>query len=166
MKLFHNDQPTNDIITDAHYESAKNSTPQLAVKTQPPAFVYNCQTNKPERPVSLHQSTHKYTVDNGMLKSKLENDESRAASFAKIYKERTWGGGEIVSGTHFGGSGPGSLMSSTIQVRKTVMERVKSELGKERITLLDLPCGDLVWMKNYLQQRHDIEYTGTDIVPC
>ena len=42
---------------------------------------------------------------------------------------------------------------------------MKSELGKERITLLDLPCGDLVWMKNYLQQRHDIDYTGMDIVP-
>lgn len=164
VKLFDNNQPTNDVIvTDARTETA----PQLAVKTQPPAFVYNCLTNKPIRPVSLHQS-NKYTVDNGLLRSKLENDESRAASFAKIYKEKTWGGGEMVNGTHFGGSGPGSLMSSTIQVRKTldaVIERVKSELGKERITLLDLPCGDLVWMKNYLQQRHDIDYTGMDIVP-
>ena len=121
VKLFDNNDPTNDIdlirVIDAHYD-ARNSSQPLAIETQPPAFVYNCQTNKPIRPVSLHQSTHKYTVDNALLKSKLENDESRAASFAKIYKENTWGGGEIVNGMHFGGSGPGSLMSRPLKYEK------------------------------------------------
>jgi hypothetical protein len=58
-------------------------------------------------------------------------------------------------------------MSSTIEVRKTldvVIWHVKAELGKERIRMLDLPCGDLVWMKEYLKDRTDIEYTGMDIV--
>jgi hypothetical protein len=78
-----------------------------------------------------------------------------------------WGGGEIVNGKQFGGSGPGSLMSSTVQVRKTldiVIERTKLELGKDRIRMLDLPCGDLVWMKHYLNNRTDVDYTGMDIV--
>lgn len=30
--------------------------------------------------------------------------------------------------------------------------------------MLDLPCGDLVWMKHYLNNRTDVDYTGMDIV--
>ena len=97
----------------------------------------------------------------------LENDVARAHSFAKIYEDHAWGGGETIDGERFGGSGPGSLMSSTADVRRTldsVIEIVKGELGKERIRMLDLPCGDLVWMKHYLQNRTDVDYTGMDIV--
>lgn len=133
-----------------------------------PLFVTNCQTNKPIRPTShVREQSYEYAVDHNLLKYKSEGDEPRAASFEKIYEDHEWGGGETINGTQFGGSGPGSLMSSTEEVRKTldaVIDRVKSELGKDRITLLDLPCGDLVWMKHYLQDRHDIDYTGMDIV--
>ena len=57
-------------------------------------------------------------------------------------------------------------MSSTVEVQKTldvVLDLVKKELGKERIRMLDLPCGDFVWMKHFLKTRTDIEYTGIDI---
>ena len=134
-----------------------------------PLFVTNCQTNKPIRPTShVREQSYEYAVDHNLLKYKSEGDEPRAASFEKIYEDHEWGGGETINGTQFGGSGPGSLMSSTEEVRKTldaVIDRVKSELGKDRITLLDLPCGDLVWMKLYLQDRHDIDYTGMDLRP-
>ena len=145
-----------DIVNGEQIESSSSS------------FVTNCRTNKPIRPIShVGEQHYEYSVDYKLLKNKSEGDEPRAASFEKIYEDNTWGGGETINGTHFGGSGPGSLMSSTVGVRKTldaVIDRVKSELGKDRITLLDLPCGDLVWMKHYLQDRQDIDYTGMDIV--
>ena len=58
-------------------------------------------------------------------------------------------------------------MLDTVEVRKTlnaVIEYVKTQLGKERISILDMPCGDLVWMKHYLTNRTDVYYTGMDIV--
>ena len=33
------------------------------------------------------------------------------------------------------------------------------------IHILDVPCGDMVWMSRFLQTRQDIYYTGIDIVP-
>ena len=27
-----------------------------------------------------------------------------------------------------------------------------------------MPCGDMVWMRHYLEQRMDVDYTGMDIV--
>ena len=30
--------------------------------------------------------------------------------------------------------------------------------------MLDMPCGDMVWMRHYLEQRMDVDYTGMDIV--
>ena len=31
--------------------------------------------------------------------------------------------------------------------------------------MLDVPCGDMNWMKRFLSARNDIDYTGIDIVP-
>ena len=58
-------------------------------------------------------------------------------------------------------------MSSTEKVRKTldvIINVIKDNLGKERIRVLDMPCGDMVWMRHYLDQRTDVDYTGMDIV--
>ena len=46
-----------------------------------------------------------------------------------------------------------------------MIDRLKRELNKTRIKILDLPCGDLQYMSYFLQTRYDIDYTGADIVP-
>ncbi len=33
------------------------------------------------------------------------------------------------------------------------------------MSILDVPCGDMVWMSRFLSTRNDIDYTGIDIVP-
>ena len=52
-----------------------------------------------------------------------------------------------------------------LAVIHTIMDKLKHELNKTRISILDLPCGDLQWMSYLLQTRSDIDYTGMDIVP-
>lgn len=46
-----------------------------------------------------------------------------------------------------------------------VIDSVKASLGVSRVTLLDVPCGDMAWMHRFLQTRDDVMYTGMDIVP-
>ena len=46
-----------------------------------------------------------------------------------------------------------------------VINEIKLALGKTRIKMLDIPCGDLGWMSRFLKSRDDVEYTGMDIVP-
>jgi hypothetical protein len=126
-----------------------------------------CESNKPRRSLSHATNVTQYVIDEYSLKKNQENENARADSFSKIYKTGAWGGGEVINGEKFGGSGPGSLMSSTEKVRKTldiIIDEIKAETGKERISLLDMPCGDMVWMRHYLEQRMDVEYTGMDIV--
>ena len=53
-------------------------------------------------------------------------------------------------------------MMATLQA---VVDDLKRTLGKKRVTLLDIPCGDMAWMHRFLQTRDDIMYTGMDIVP-
>lgn len=77
-----------------------------------------------------------------------------------------WGGGEVINGEKFSGSGPGSLISSTEKVRKTldaIIYKIKIEKGEERISMLDLPCGDMVWMRHYLELQAAVDYTGMDM---
>ena len=47
----------------------------------------------------------------------------------------------------------------------TIISQLKRELGVDRIRLLDVPCGDMVWMSQFLRTRDDVHYTGFDIVP-
>ena len=48
---------------------------------------------------------------------------------------------------------------------QAVVDDLKRTLGIKRVTLLDIPCGDMVWMHRFLHTRDDIMYTGMDIVP-
>ena len=52
-----------------------------------------------------------------------------------------------------------------LAVLHTVIDKLKHQLNKTKITILDLPCGDLQWMSHFLNTRSDIDYTGMDIVP-
>ena len=47
----------------------------------------------------------------------------------------------------------------------SVINALKRRLGVTRVSLLDVPCGDMHWMKRFLVSRDDVEYTGLDIVP-
>ena len=46
-----------------------------------------------------------------------------------------------------------------------MIDRLKTQLNKSSIKILDLPCGDLQYMSHFLRTRTDIDYTGADIVP-
>lgn len=60
-----------------------------------------------------------------------------------------------------GKSGPGS----TIEYTKTLRFHLPIIIDKFNVkTLLDAPCGDLVWMSTILKNNNLIEYIGGDIV--
>ena len=46
-----------------------------------------------------------------------------------------------------------------------VIDQLKMRYGMSRVRLLDIPCGDMLWMSQFLSTRDDIDYTGIDIVP-
>jgi hypothetical protein len=87
----------------------------------------------------------------GILKFNLgRNLRSR---FTRIYLKNSWGSSESLSGG-------GSDAAQTAQLRfelPLILEDLKVK------TLLDLPCGDLNWMKSV--DLGSISYTGADIVP-
>ena len=52
-----------------------------------------------------------------------------------------------------------------ISALHSIISQLKQQLGVEYIRLLDIPCGDMVWMSRFLKTRDDVHYTGLDIVP-
>lgn len=100
-----------------------------------------------------------------------EADEHRQASFVEIFHKQTWGGRQAgVSRTdqNYKASGPGSALERSqgvIAILHTMIDRLKTQLNKTTIKILDLPCGDLQYMSHFLNTRTDIDYTGVDIVP-
>ncbi|HVZ93307.1 MAG TPA: hypothetical protein VG797_02240 [Phycisphaerales bacterium] len=76
-----------------------------------------------------------------------------AGVFRHIYKNRTWGDRESVSG-------PGSELAETHAVR-AILPPLLKELGVTSI--LDAPCGDFNWMKHV--DLTNIHYIGADVVP-
>jgi SAM-dependent methyltransferase len=73
--------------------------------------------------------------------------------FTKIYDNNYWRGSESVSGT-------GSSLEQTQHLR-IELEKLISEFNINSI--LDIPCGDFHWMKNFALIEN-IKYTGGDIV--
>jgi len=73
--------------------------------------------------------------------------------FTRIYLNNGWAGVESLSGG-------GSDSDQTVQLKLELPLMLK-DLGVK--TLLDLPCGDLNWMKDV--DLGSISYTGADIVP-
>ena len=47
----------------------------------------------------------------------------------------------------------------------SIINQIKQKTGQPKVTLLDVPCGDMAWMQRFLKTRDDILYTGMDIVP-
>merc|ERR1712133_136696 len=81
-------------------------------------------------------------------------------SFKQIWEDKAWGKETK--------SGPGSILQNTVNMRKvlaSVTDRIKLELNKPMITILDSSCGDMAWMPSFLNNRTDVTFTGYDIVP-
>jgi len=81
---------------------------------------------------------------------------SNQQAFEEIYNKKQWVGG---------GSGSGSFLSSTVAVRKFLIEVVqKYNISK----MIDVPCGDLVWMPAALEviekTNPNFQYLGLDVV--
>ena len=91
------------------------------------------------------------------VKKKISDE----ASFAEIYDKGIWSKDTK--------SGPGSLIVNTVEttgILHTVINYLKTLLNKEKIKMLDIPCGDMTWMSRFLASRDDVIYTGMDIVPA
>ena len=52
-----------------------------------------------------------------------------------------------------------------IAILHNVIDQIKLQHKLDRISFLDIPCGDMAWMSRFLETRNDIDYTGIDIVP-
>ena len=54
----------------------------------------------------------------------------------------------------------------TVRILDSVFTFLRHTLKLRRLRILDLPCGDMVWMNEFLRNRTDVaHYTGLDIVP-
>ena len=65
-------------------------------------------------------------------------------------------------------SGVGSSLENSENIRQALEKIVPflaAELGKDKIRILDAPCGDMTWMPEFLRGRTDVEYTGYDLMP-
>jgi SAM-dependent methyltransferase len=71
--------------------------------------------------------------------------------FDDIFKNNLWGSGESRSGT-------GSELNATVTIRREIPILLRNLNAK---TMLDIPCGDVNWMK--MIDLTDIEYIGADI---
>jgi hypothetical protein len=86
--------------------------------------------------------------------SQGRSSDSLEKRFARIYKLNLWRGDETRCG-------PGSSLAET-RVIRSELPRIASERSVR--SLLDIPCGDLAWMKEI---PLDLDaYIGADIVPA
>ena len=130
-------------------------------------YVRNCITGQP-----LLKINRNIPLDTMTLMTEDSDEEDpmeRKMSFEQIYHEKQWGSEwDATKMREQSVSGRGSSlrwsqeMSATLH---TLISMLKSKLNKTRISLLDLPCGDMTWMERFLLTRDDIDYTGVDIVP-
>ena len=100
-----------------------------------------------------------------------ESAEERQEAFNNIFTNRVWIKASKVKTikkfSDIQASGKASQPSITRNAQEALTNAIayiKAELNVEKIKLLDIPCGDLVWMHDYLKGRDDIEYIGVDIV--
>jgi hypothetical protein len=93
-----------------------------------------------------------YFVKKLILKNKKILDQTK---FNLIYKLNYWA-------NNFSRSGSGSTMEYTYNLRKKLPQLIKSYRIR---SILDCPCGDFFWMRNFLQKKKFQYYIGGDIVP-
>ena len=93
---------------------------------------------------------------------KEEDGAARKKSFEGIYASNWWGTNDNGDPS----SGVGSNTKNTrymINILHSVVDKVKTLLGKDQVTFLDSSCGDMFWMPEFLRNRSDVTFTGYDI---
>ena len=83
----------------------------------------------------------------------LKNKKDFKRKFTLIYKYNYWS-------SKFSKSGDGSSFEKTKNVTKYLDLIIKTYNIQK---ILDVPCGDFYWMKNFLKNEN-IKYQGGDIV--
>lgn len=85
---------------------------------------------------------------------------NREKTFRDVYRHNKWGTDNISA--FFSGVGSrGAPVSTYVENILPIL----SELGKEKLRVVDLGCGDFVVGKELLKNKPKIQYIGCDIVP-
>jgi hypothetical protein len=83
-----------------------------------------------------------------------DNSDARKKAFTSIYDEHYWGADNL--------SGAGSSLAATEDAREIVLKVIRDY---HIDTVVDVACGDFVWMPLLLDQlKGAVNYTGCDIV--
>ena len=82
-------------------------------------------------------------------------------AFTKIYEKGLFGT-EIRSG----GGSEFAFPTEIVGTLHTIINYLQRILNKEKITMLDIQCGNMTWMSRFFVSRDDIIYTGMDIIPA
>jgi len=80
--------------------------------------------------------------------------KDRKQSFTDVYANCSWGTENL--------SGPGSSLQATTMTREIILKVIKEY---DITTIVDVACGDFIWMPLVLDQLEgSVKYTGCDIV--
>ena len=104
--------------------------------------------------MKLIYKVYRYLVHIIFKKKILKSKFSDTKKFELIYKFNYWGDKSSLSGT-------GSSIKKTENIRR---ELKKILIDYKIKSILDVPCGDFVWMKNFLNIENSPKYIGGDIV--
>lgn len=88
-----------------------------------------------------------------LIKQVLFNLSSRKSRFARIYRNKLFGGNESISG-------PGSNLEQTQTIRELLPGIIETYTVR---SMVDAPCGDFYWMSRVALNID--KYIGIDIVP-
>ena len=128
-------------------------------------FVQNCITGDVIGRIPRHLRMRRFTP---LKNVSPESGQRRRDSFQKVFETRGWGKDWDTNYDGLKASGHGATLSWTQEIMGVlhiVISRLKEKLGKSRVKILDLPCGDMAWMSRFLMTRNDVDYTGVDIIP-
>ena len=136
----------------------------------PPSRVMDCVTKQTLRKTPSFQGVNIGDVGEEVFQV-TETDDHREQMFQDIFDQRVWNIG-LNKDKGYGEIQASGLCSTIYNTRETVrmldslFRLLKHKLEKQKLRILDVPCGDMVWMNEFLRNRTDIEhYTGIDIVP-
>lgn len=141
---------------------------QLQSTFQHDGWILDCVTwEKHWESATLETKPHDFSLAGSEKILEGEDSSHRRQTFQEIFEKKDWPAKDP-SYPGLQSSGPGALLKNSqraIAVLHSLITRLKSHLGKHKISLLDVPCGDLQWMSKFLATRSDIIYTGADIIP-
>jgi len=135
----------------------KHDKPQeaFAKAAEPVQSTRDCRSWTP-----IGYSTVKSADEHNMvIKNDAENHEHRLDSWNKKWNSYA---------KSVPRSGIGSTLQSSQNFREgmeKIVDYLKTELKKDKISILDSSCGDMNWMPTFLRGRTDIDYTGYDLLP-